>query len=280
MPLTLTPDDFGSYANALYLAHASDLAYYDQAKGGPLFKEELGLDAQLISVGNTQVYVGTNDQAIVVAFRGTEAPTKLEGLKDWLLTNANNFLILPEGQLGTDFVAAGVGARFHRGFMAALADIWDPLFQRVTEEIKKQDRPLWITGHSLGGALATLAAWRFLQKFVNIHQVYTFGAPMVGNQAAADAFDRELEGKFFRYVDAPDPVPLLPTFSLLANSYRHCSKEMAYDSQTASAAAAEMQALGQAEDQGWLDKVWDNTKKRVGAHDIASYIKWIKAKLA
>ena len=76
----------------------------------PGFREHLGLDARLISVDNTQVYLAENDKAMVVAFRGSQAPTTLDGLKDWLLTNANNYLILPEGQIGTDFAAAGVGA--------------------------------------------------------------------------------------------------------------------------------------------------------------------------
>ena len=88
------------------------------------------LEAKLISVDNTQVYVAENDTS-VVAFRGSEAPTTLDGLKDWLLTNANNYLILPEGKSGTDFAAAGVGSRFHRGFLDALAMIWEPLFTAV-----------------------------------------------------------------------------------------------------------------------------------------------------
>ena len=80
------------------------------------------MKARLISVDNTQVYVAENDHSIVVAFRGSEAPTTLDGLKDWLLTNANNYLICPKDEAGTDFAAAGVGARFHKGFLEALAD--------------------------------------------------------------------------------------------------------------------------------------------------------------
>ncbi len=78
-------------------------------RASPRFRSELGLEAKLISVDNTQVYVATDDDSIVVAFRGSEAPTTLDGLKDWLLTNANNYLILPTGRAGTDFAAAGVG---------------------------------------------------------------------------------------------------------------------------------------------------------------------------
>src|SRR5262249_60026129 len=108
--------------------------------------------------------------------------------------------------------------------MTALACIWDPVLEAVQAERKNSDRPIWITGHSLGGALALLAAWRFKRKFVPIHQVYTFGAPMVGNAETAEAIDRELPDRIFRYVNNQDPIPMLPTLSLLANSYSHCQK--------------------------------------------------------
>jgi predicted lipase len=114
--------------------------------------------------------------------------------------------------LGTDFAAAGVGARFHKGFIVALGSVWDPLLAAVEAELKRSERPLWITGHSLGGALALLAAWLFQRKFLSVHQVYTYGAPMIGNAAASQAFDKEFEGKIFRYVNPTDPVPKLPTF--------------------------------------------------------------------
>src|SRR5262249_40148981 len=159
---------------------------------------------------NTQVYVAGNDDHLVVAFRGTESPTTLDGLKDWLLTDAVNLLIVPEGRIGTDFIAAGVGARFHQGFMTALDAIWDPLFAAVAAEQKREERPLWVTGHSLGGALAQLAAWRFRRKFLSVHQVFTYGAPMVGNDVAKEAFDREFPNRIYRYVHPVDLVPKLP----------------------------------------------------------------------
>src|SRR5262245_50096603 len=115
MPLELIEDAKGDPRNARFLGAAANLAYEPQAKGVEAFKSQLSLDARLFSVGNTQAYVATNDDHIVVAFRGTEAPTAIEGLKDWLLTDAANMLIQPEGDLGTDFAAAGVGARWHVG---------------------------------------------------------------------------------------------------------------------------------------------------------------------
>ena len=103
----------GHVSTATYLCEASALAYLGETDGKTAFQEILGLDASLFSVGNTQAWLGTNADHIVIAFRGTESPTSLDGLKDILLTDAMNLLVVPEGRLGLDLAAAGVGARFH-----------------------------------------------------------------------------------------------------------------------------------------------------------------------
>ncbi len=281
MSLELIEDALGDPRNAQALAVASELAYLAEPEGKAAFGKQLGLEARLISAGNTQAYIATNDNHIVVAFRGTEAPTSLEGLKDWLLTDAGNLLITPQGDLGTDFQAAGVGARWHQGFMKALNDIWDPLFQAVEAERKHNDRPVWLTGHSLGGALALLAAWRFKRKFVPVHQIYTFGAPMVGNEEAAAAIDRDYPDKIYRYINFQDPIPGLPTVSLLANKYRHCRKEMLLGAQaaaegTANSAAEFFQSLASRTVDGsppaeLIDTIWKGLQDRIGAHALANY---------
>jgi hypothetical protein len=283
MPLELAADAAGDPRNAAYLAVASDLAYLPQEQGGPAFKQQLGLDAQLFSVGNTQAYVGTNDTHIVVAFRGTESPTSVDGLKDWLLTNAVNFLIVPEGQLGTDLAAAGVGARFHQGFVNALASIWDPVSQAVEAALKTKERPVWITGHSLGGALAQLAAWLCDRRGIPVHQVYTFGAPMIGNDAAAKAFDKAFPNMIFRYVDTSDPIPKLPTVSLAANDYCHCDKEMGVGVAAAGVGSA-LEFFGQMAKKTatgivsgtLLDDFWQGVVGRINCHSMDNYRKQIK----
>jgi hypothetical protein len=280
MTLQLIEDAKGDLRNARFLALASDLAYLPESEGAPAYREQLGLEARLLSVGNTQAYVGTNDEHIVVAFRGTESPTSIEGLKDWLLSDAMNLLILPEGDLGTDYAAAGVDARFHQGFMKALADIWDPLFEAVDSKRKKTDRPLWLTGHSLGGALALLAGWRFKRKFVPVHQIYTFGGPMVGNDIAAKAIDRELSGRIFRYVNYPDPVPKLPTFSLIANHYCHCESEVSLGAAAESFAEVFKEKAGQTVDgllnATLIEDIWKSLQARVNAHFMDNYRKLLE----
>jgi hypothetical protein len=266
------------WRNARYLAVASDLAYLGADEGPAQFKEKLGLDAKLISVDNTQAYVGQNGESIVVAFRGTESPATFDGLKDWLLTNACDYLVLPEGEAGTDFAAAGVGARFHKGFLTALEMVWADVSRAVLAHLEEGRRPFWVTGHSLGGALALLASWRFSRSPRTMpHQVYTFGAPMIGNEAAASAFEREMPDKIYRYTGTLDPIPLLPSVSLVANTYGHCPLQIAVGGEPCSAEALKEMAGGEAGDVSppVADSLWNNLKTRIDSHSMVTYMRFI-----
>lgn len=274
--LQLIEDAVGHPQNANFMCLACQLAYLPAAEGVPRFRDELGLQAQLISVGNTQVYVCENDEHLVVAFRGTESPTSIDGLKDWLLTDAMNLLVVPEGRLGHDLAAAGVGARFHKGFVDAIADIWDPLAAAVEQRFKKLDRPLWVTGHSLGGALALLGAWLLKRRFIAVHQIYTFGAPMIGNQRACDAFDREFSGQISRYVNGRDPVPKLPGLSLIANEFAHVQTERVVGADPVTSLAEFLGDIGQRAvggllTGGLLDEAWKYVTQQISAHFLDSY---------
>ena len=106
MAMALDETTPGSPQNALFLAQACSLAYCDEPEAAKGFKKLLGLDARLISAGNTQVYVAQNDKAIVVAFRGSQAPTSpgwLQGLA------ADQCEQLPDHSRGTN------RHRFRRG---------------------------------------------------------------------------------------------------------------------------------------------------------------------
>ena len=272
----LVEDPGNDPANARYLLAASELAYLDAPAGRAAFADRLGLDARLLSVGNTQGWVGTNPGHVVVAFRGTESPTSLDGLKDLLLTDALNLLVVPEGRLGHDLAAAGVGARFHKGFTTALADIWDPVRTAVEAALRESDRPLWITGHSLGGALALLSAWLFRRRMVAVHQVHTFGAPMIGNRAACAAFDRELAGRIQRYVNGRDPVPKLPALSLVANEFGHVDAERLLGTEPALPLASVLgdiaaRAAGGLLSGTLIDEAWHGITAEVNSHFLDRY---------
>lgn len=54
---------------------------------------------------------------------------------------------------------------------------------KAFEEVKKKAKTatLLITGHGIGGALANFAALEFYELGIVVDEVYTFGAPKIGN---------------------------------------------------------------------------------------------------
>lgn len=120
-----------------------------------------------------------------LVFRGTNSP------RDWL-TNIR----IGQGR------AVG-GGLVHDGFFDALHGVWDD----VRCAIRFLDCPYFCTGHSLGAALATLAAARLFRTSMPPHSVYTFGSPRVGNREfAASLKSRGL----FRVVNGNDCVVRAP----------------------------------------------------------------------
>ncbi len=119
----------------------------------------------------------------VLVFRGTT------GLRNWLL----DLDVRPE--------RLGARATVHRGFSEALEQIWAPL-QPALEAL---EGPCFFTGHSMGGALAQLAATRFKPR-----AVYCFGAPRVGDKGYVEMM-RAIP--VYRIVNNRDIVAMLPPAS-------------------------------------------------------------------
>ena len=113
------------------------------------------------------------------------------------------------------------GCLVHTGFKVAWDEIRDEVFEAVASA--KQQNPdfkIVVTGHSLGGALATLASG-YLRKANYALDMFTYGAPRVGNQAFA-SFITSQKGREYRITHLDDIVPKLPPMIL---GYRHTSPE-------------------------------------------------------
>ncbi len=224
MEIKLTQTDTLDYGNAHYLALASSLSYeQDDVELRKQYAGQLSLTARpFTAAAHLSVVLGVNDRDLVLAFRGTQSPLTADGRKDWLLTNARQRLAVPpEGDFGADFAAAGVEARFHSGFLEGTATLWDAFFPAFEKEWKDKERLVWVTGHSLGGALALLAAWRLRRRDVDVHKAYTFGQPMVCNLEAVNKFNLRLVNRVYRFVNEDDIIPQLPISNLLHNDYAH-----------------------------------------------------------
>lgn len=99
---------------------------------------------------------------------------------------------------------------FHRGFWKSVEDVWDVLFPRYQELRNDNKRPLFFTGHSLGGAMATIAAARFVHEDRPFTSVYTFGQPRVMDRATARIYNSEVRKRHHRFQNNEDIVTRVP----------------------------------------------------------------------
>ena len=134
--------------NAWWLCDAALLAYSAEAAVNAAFTKAgiPGDVAHFHGMHSTQAYVMSMPDAIVLAFRGTQVDDFWSSVLDF--TVDAQFLPFPDSH----------GDLVHAGFLAALGEVWPQTVAHLRAEQARQPRPLWITGHSLGAALATLAA--------------------------------------------------------------------------------------------------------------------------
>lgn len=138
--------------------------------------------------GGTQATLASGGERAILAFRGTEGDDPTDIIVDALL--------LPERWES--------GGKVHMGFAKALEHVW----QVIEPHLKLLDVPVLFTGHSLGAALATLAASRHPSA-----GLFTFGSPRVGDAA----FRETLTGvDIHRFVNCCDLVCQVPP-----KPYRH-----------------------------------------------------------
>ncbi len=182
--------------NAWWLIEASTLVYAEPDFVAEKFKQNAGFtDVKFFEDKTTQCFVANNEKFAIVVFRGSDARLRVGDsnpgyiFADWMA----NFNFLPE--------AWDQGGNVHRGFKAALLEIWTDLEDYVSN-LQKDNLKIWITGHSLGAALATLAA----DRYGNVQGLYTYGSPRVGDQD----FKKDFNVNTYRFVNNSDVVTKVP----------------------------------------------------------------------
>ncbi len=179
-------------SEAAWCAEFSRLAYCDYGRvlAPSLAAVEFRLVVSPFDHNGTQAFLAEGPDFAVLAFRGSD------DLDAWR-TNLN---AVPDRWRGPGEV--------HQGFAEALEAVWED----IAGALPKTQRRLLVTGHSLGAALATLAA--ALQPQVHL---YTFGSPRAGDEAFRDAVAAMVVGAE-RYIDNRDLVCRLPSERF---GYRH-----------------------------------------------------------
>lgn len=138
-------------------------------------------------------FILESETHIIVAFRGTQ--TDREWIADFTID-----------QVPFPYVKNEI--EVHGGFFSIYQSCRETIFYQLSKLSK--NKTLLITGHSLGGALATLLTLDSIHTTPSVNiSLYTFGAPKVGNKAFQSLFNHIVHTSF-RFVNLFDIVPLLP----------------------------------------------------------------------
>lgn len=172
---------------ALTLAEISAAAYDDPEAQLSKLQSIGAKDVKSFEKGSSAGLVAWDDRTVVIAFRGTQS------LAD-KLTDIKVF-----GK-GVD------GGRMHRGFFGAVEAVYEQAM-KIAEEHGAKTKKVWVTGHSLGGAMAAA----FTYKIAKEHRlrpvgIVTFGQPLVMSDSLCQFMLEEYRGTYIRFVNADDPV--------------------------------------------------------------------------
>lgn len=198
-----------SWNTAWWMARCCELVYVDAA-GSNRPDDAAILDglngtsgkhftnAEVFDAESSQAAVISHENFVVVAMRGTDE------WADWL----DNFNAWP-----TEVRYGNV----HRGFKGATEALWGrmrPVIRRERRRTRddgtRYDVPLWFTGHSLGGAMVTIAVSELLWADESFQGAYTFGQPRVGDRDFARKFNVECAGRYHRFQNNNDIVTRIP----------------------------------------------------------------------
>ena len=175
-----------------FFAEVSALAYHD----GTRAKKEVNKigfnNYKFFDNDGAQCHIFENSEHIIIAFRGTE-PKQMSDIKADLLAIKRK---------------SKTEGRVHMGFKLELRKLWSSI-EGVLQ--RNKTKKLWITGHSLGGAMATLCASRLEEREPIL---YTYGSPRVGGKEFCDG----MQVTHYRFVNNNDMVTRVPLWIM---GYRH-----------------------------------------------------------
>ena len=176
------------------MARLASNAYLD-GKDATAVMKKLGFTGHKFwDVDGAQCHAVWNKEMYVLCFRGTE-PDELSDV----LADLNAF---PRGAMTHGWV--------HSGFRGELDKIWQDI---ATHQHKHQKKKFYVTGHSLGAAMATLATSRF-EEYTPVEQLTTFGSPRVGTRK----FVKNIQTPHIRVVNNNDIVTKVPLWLM---GYKH-----------------------------------------------------------
>lgn len=191
-----------SLVNAWWLAEVSTLVYADEEYVRSRLKRAGLAEVKFFDKRSTQCFVANNDKFAIVAFRGSEIWKKREKV------DLDEVIADLKADVDIRLTDWGQGGKVHRGFMDALNEVWPELLPYLSM-LDGKGFKIWITGHSLGGALAALCG----ALYGKVQGVYTYGSPWVGDED----FKEHVNVRVYRIVNGEDIVSRIPSFGVFVH---------------------------------------------------------------
>ncbi|MEM1280911.1 MAG: lipase [Cyanobacteria bacterium P01_H01_bin.152] len=160
-----------------------------------------------------------SDEDSILVFRGTQRTA------EWI----GNVYAVQEDYLNPQ-TGESLG-RIHTGFRRIADSIVDPLAVDAVKQINP-NKPCYVSGHSLGSALATLLALDIALAVPELQpqlQIYVYASPRVGNPEFVNKYAQILPNTF-RITNLADPIPTMPPTQLRAE-FVHVGEEWSFISQ-------------------------------------------------
>ena len=190
----MTPEQLLTFANI------SAITYEDPKESKNKFKSFGFTIVEFFNIEGAQAYLLKDMNGIhVLSFRGTEVTQKSDVLADL--------------KAGKNLEACG--GKVHVGFKGEINKVWP----EITKSLANIDS-LYVTGHSLGAAMATIAASRIQTK---VKALITFGSPRVGDKD----FVKSVAVDHYRVQNNCDDVTKVP-FRLMGFDHHGTHKYMNY----------------------------------------------------
>lgn len=192
------------------------------------YAKVFGFHCKVLSTATQQCVIFYNDREVVVAFEGssqTQLTHYSRNLSSYFLSLFKEappaIVKAAQEEFGRDDVVAKVHWGFDNALNERLADdasrsLWQGI-RRELEDVMaaKPERKLFFTGHSSGGAIATIATARALDELPQheVRGLYTFGQPRVGGKYFRAGLHKLLGQRYFRFEQYGDPMPALPPYN-------------------------------------------------------------------
>lgn len=191
--------EMGVRQRSALFARLSSIAYLEPADARKAVKFLGFTKVEFYDRNGAQAYRFQNKDDLVIACRGTQ-PSEFNDIK---------------ADLQAIPVISETISRVHSGFKSEVDELWPMIREDLVPRVFAR-RKLWVTGHSLGGAMATIVAARCTldEGMPNVEELYTYGSPRVGWRR----YCKSLPVKHYRWRNNNDIVTTVP---LLLMGYQH-----------------------------------------------------------